>query len=102
MGCPCSKQVAPTPSRRRHPSSQRSESFCDRKKVVDHFRSTLWNKCVDEHGPQIKRRFPMMVVPVKKILEMTEIKKHEEIKNDLEDTQTHIMSYDDASKEIEW
>ncbi len=81
MGCPCSKQVAPTPSRRRHPSSQRSESFCDRKKVVDHFRSTLWNKCVDEHGPQIKRRFPMMVVPVKKILEMTEIKKHEEIKD---------------------
>ena len=38
--------------------------------------AALWAKCVAEHGPNVKREFPMMVIPIAKRLEMDELRPH--------------------------
>ena len=43
----------------------------------------LWAKCVAEYGPVIQRQFPMMVVPVAKLLQMEELQPHEDVKEHL-------------------
>ena len=45
--------------------------------------AALWAKCVAEHGPAIQREFPMMVIPVAKLLEMDELRPHEAVKEHL-------------------
>ena len=45
--------------------------------------SELWRKCIEEHGPDLRREFPMYVVPISKLLKMKELKTHEEVKSQL-------------------
>ena len=40
-----------------------------------------WNTCVDTNVQRPRPKFPMLVIPVRKVLEMTEIKRHEEVKD---------------------
>jgi hypothetical protein len=45
--------------------------------------AALWTKCVAEHGPNITREFPMMVIPIATLLEMDELRPHESVKEHL-------------------